>query len=345
METSSPPTESDQGSYPAPLNKNGKPDFYKYMPSRLVSLEEAERMGWPMFYIATPCKYGHLAPRYTKNPRICVDCKRHDAGKPYIGGKALGDWPEKGGRISNEHRLKMRLQAAKGYRGQVIHTKASAPEPTKDEKNILDSYAETRDLEHTSTLLGISHASIEARIAYSPVFKEALELLEKRLGIKRKLNPVPNYIWTEAKRSKLVEVYVDTGDLASARDSIDVTPSEYFRELDRNSDFADRMSQAAPLAARALEERAIQLALAGNDRLLQKVLSAKLPEYRERVDIEVTQKLDDRQLNARLTRILGKLRPLQSIVEGQVTVIRDSRGTGEEEEPAEAGHLLQHSGS
>src|SRR6185437_4243860 len=120
-----------------------------------------------------------------------------------------------------------------------------------------------------------------------------------------------------------IEIFVDTGDAATARDSIAVTPSEYFREIERNADFEAAVLAATPLAAKALEEKAIQMALAGNDKLLTKVLSAKMPEYRDRVnvDMNVTEKLDDRQLNSRLLRLLGKFQG--SIVEGDFQVISE----------------------
>jgi len=120
----------------------------------------------------------------------------------------------------------------------------------------------------------------------------------------------PAFEWTPEKRDKLIEVWVDTGDIASARDTIGVTPSEYLRELERNADFADAVKSAEPLADRMLEERAYQLALKGNDKLLAKILTAKYPEYRESLKVDLsastTLKMDDAQLKAYLVRLLKK---------------------------------------
>lgn len=75
----------------------------------------------------------------------------------------------------------------------------------------------------------------------------------------------------------------------------------------------------------ALEDRAYQLALAGNDKLLQKLLSVKKPEYKEniKVDMNVVEKLDDRQLNARLLRLLNKLGP--PVIEIEAIDITETR--------------------
>lgn len=120
----------------------------------------------------------------------------------------------------------------------------------------------------------------------------------------------PPYEWTPEKRARLIEMWVDSGDIASARDAVGVTPSEFLRELDRNEDFADAVKTAAPLADRMLEERAYELALKGNDKLLAKILTAKYPEYRESLKLDLnastTLKMDDAQLKAYLVRLLNK---------------------------------------
>jgi hypothetical protein len=118
--------------------------------------------------------------------------------------------------------------------------------------------------------------------------------------------------------------------------------------------FFERVKEANPLAHLALEERAMQLALAGNDKLLTKILSVKMPEYKDniKVDVNVTEKLDDRQLNARLSRLLDKLRP--PVIEGVVVEIAETRAIaasgasgrdGSEEESEEDRPILQLSGS
>src|SRR6185437_1020116 len=181
----------------------------------------------------------------------------------------------------------------------------------------------------------------------------AYSALEERLGI-RKVVENENFIWTEEKYDKLIRVYINTGDLATARDSIGSTPFEYFQELSRNPLFAERIKEADPFAHLALEERAIQLALAGNDKLLTKILSVKKPEYKDnvKIDMNVTEKLDDRQLQARLSRLISKLGP--GIIDGQFTEVTETRatatigssgGTGSKEKSEKDRHLIQHTGS
>jgi len=314
--------------------KDGKPDLYNHMPNRLVPLEEAKKNEWTYFYEAQLCRYGHQAPRFVSNPRLCVDCHRAKRGKPPItAGTATA----------------MAEYKAKPY---TERKGTNVPiEPDNKEKHFLGIYAREKDLKKAAKLAGLSESQIHSRLSWSKVFKEAFEALEDRLGIKTVVEPIGKYRWTKEKRERFIEIFVDTGDAATARDSIAVTPSEYFREIERNADFEAAVLAATPLAAKALEEKAIQMALAGNDKLLTKVLSAKMPEYRDRVnvDMNVTEKLDDRQLNSRLLRLLGKFQG--SIVEGDFQVIseREDGSSGDagrvgQERVSEPNQELLHSG-
>lgn len=281
----------------APINRVGGPDLYNHMPTRMVPIEEAKARKWGYFFQSVPCRYGHVAPRYTSNPRLCVDCQRLKAGKGTIGERTGLD----------NHNFKKRTGGASG--GITVRVEKQA-EVDAWERRFLEAYAYHKEFRSACEAINIEEAKIESRLAYSTPFKAAYEALEARLGIK-KVNTSEGFIWTREKHDKIIEVYINTGDMASARDSIGVTPFEYFQELSRNLVFAERIKEADPLAHLALEERAIQLALAGNDKLLTKVLSVKKPEYKDnvKIDMNVTEKLDDRQLNARLFRLLNKLRP------------------------------------
>lgn len=321
----------------APINRAGGPDLYNHMPTRMVPVEEAKARGWGYCFAAAPCRYGHVAPRYTSNPRKCVDCTRLKAGKGTIGERTGLD----------NHNFK------NTNKRNVIVRVEKPEEVDAWERRFLEAYAYHKEFKSACEAAKVTEAQIESRIAYSAPFKKAYNALEERLGIK-KVNSSEGFIWTKEKHDKIIEVYINTGDLATARDSIGVTPFEYFQELARNAVFSERLKEADPLAHLALEERAIQLALAGNDKLLTKVLSVKKPEYREniKVDMNVTEKLDDRQLNARLFRLLNKLRP--SIIEGTVEDVTEARATpvigaigrdGSTEEPSETGPVLQHTGS
>lgn len=285
------------------LNDKGSPDLYNHFPTRIVTLAEAKARGWTYFYETTVCRYGHQAPRFVSNTRLCVDCRRTKDGKEPIGVKA-------GGSHFRPQPAQMRKPPDEFTpRKRVDPTE---PQPDAAEKRFLEVYAMHQDLDRAAAEVRLTRAQIEARLSYSKVFRDAVQELEERLGLTRTPVPTGPYEWTDEKRHRLVTVFIDTGDLATARDAIRVTPSEYFLELERNGSFAAAIKEAEPKAFKALEERAIQLALAGNDKLLTKILTAKMPEYRESVKVDVNQtttvKLDDKALNAKLATLLGRHR-------------------------------------
>lgn len=321
----------------APINRAGGPDLYNHMPTRMVPVDEAKARGWGYCFSAAPCRYGHVAPRYTSNPRKCVDCTRLKTGKGTIGERTGLD----------NHNFK------NTNKRNVIVRVEKPEEVDAWERRFLEAYAYHKEFKSACEAAKVTEAQIESRIAYSAPFKKAYNALEERLGIK-KVNSSEGFIWTKEKHDKIIEVYINTGDLATARDSIGVTPFEYFQELARSAVFSERLKEADPLAHLALEERAIQLALAGNDKLLTKVLSVKKPEYREniKVDMNVTEKLDDRQLQARLFRLLNKLRP--DVIEVECSPVTETRAitapgasgrAGSTEESSEDRSVLQHTGS
>lgn len=305
------PLTNEEMAQIAPLasdNERIYPDMFNYMPTRHVPLDEAKTRGWPHFWQGELCRYGHSAPRYVNNPRQCVDCLRMRKGRSLLGAAPT---------------TALERYDARAYKPREVTTpgptsdapaKARAvalPEPDRTEKLFLVRYAETRDLDGAAIAAGTTAAQIIARLSWSKVFSDAVRALEDKLGIVNIPQSDGPFEWDDVKRDRLIEVYVDTGDIATARDSIRVTPSEYFREIAGNDDFAAQVEEAQGLATRALEERATQLALAGNDKLLTKILSAKIPEYRDnlKIDMNVTEKnLTDDQLNAKLVRLLGKQR-------------------------------------
>lgn len=282
----------------APLSNDGYPDMYNYMPTRFVPMDEAQVRDWPQFYDGRTCRYGHQSPRYTNNPRLCVDCKRIKAGKQPIGGKASGQEIEKA-------RPYVKTENYDKHR----ETSGVAPKPLEPdalEKRFLAAYAAIRDLGQAAKQVGTSPAQIHARLSISQVFRAACNDLEARLNIKQTVPDPTEFEWDEDKRVRLITTYIDTGDIATARDAIRVTPSQLYKEIERNAAFASRLEEARPLADNALEERAIQYALAGNDKLLGKILEAKKSEYRTRVsvDMNVTEKLTDAQIEHRLNALL-----------------------------------------
>jgi hypothetical protein len=226
--------------------KKGIPDSYNFLPSRLITQEEAKARGWTYYFEGQICRHGHMAPRFVSNPRSWVDCNRIKRTRQPIGAKA---------------------PAVVNVQEEEIRSPAPA----------------------------------------------AVDVLEERPGIRPSAPAALAFKkWTAEKRARLIERWVDTGDIAGARDAIGVTPSEYLRELDRNEDFAEAVRRAEPLANRILEERAYELALAGNDKLLTKVLAAKFPnQYRESVKLDIMQTsrvaaMTDEQIEARIRQLQGK---------------------------------------
>lgn len=292
----------------APVTSEGKPDMYNYMPTRFVPIEEAKARGWPLYYDGTICRYGHVAPHYVSNTRLCVDCKRLREGKAEIGGKAQAEWKKP---------PRKQPESPPSTPGIPVAALAKALEPDRQEKAFIEAYAACRSFDGAALAINVAPSVMQGRLAWSAPFKQAVADLEARLGI-RPTPPAPLiFVWDADKRARLIEVLVDTGDMATARDAIRVTPSQFYKEVERNQQFASDLEAAMPLAAKALEERATQLALAGNDKLLTKILSAKLPEYREhvKVDLNVTEKLTDDQLNNRLARLFAKHR--NRIIDGE----------------------------
>ena len=303
----------------APLNSDGFPDMMNYMPTRLVPFDEAKQRGWPLFYEATACRYGHQAPRYVSNPRQCVDCHRLKRGKQPISAQVTGGTPE--------------YKPPRPYKQREVAVVdgATAPpraqnEPDRLEKKFLETYAGMKDFDNAARAVGLTEAHVLARMAWSIVFAQAVNALEESLNISRTPAPATDFEWDDDKHFRFIEVFVDTGNEAMARDAIRVTPSEFYREIERNSDFSARFEAALPLARKALEERAVQMSLAGNDKVLIKVLSAENPaKYGERVKVDLTSevKLTDEQLRAEIFRFLSAGR--RRVIEGEFREVEPQR--------------------
>lgn len=295
------PLTSEQIAAIAPLNNKGQPDMMNYLPTRLVPFDEAKARGWTYFYDARTCRYGHQAPHNVGNIHQCVDCTRVQRGKQTIGGKAGG---------THERREYKRTESVAPGLPAAPQVVVKQQEPDRLEKQFLVAYAQLKNFEQACDQIGVSAPHMQGRMSWSSVFRLAVADLENRCGIVHIPAASENFEWNEDKHFRLIEVYVDTGDIATARDSIGVTPSEYYRELKRNSDFYARVMEAEQLAWNALEEKAVQLARNGNDKLLQKILTAKKPEYRDslKLDVKVEERLTDDQLRTESARLIAEAR-------------------------------------
>lgn len=118
---------------------------------------------------------------------------------------------------------------------------------------------------------------------------------------KAELIALGSTLWTEEMHRRLVEAYVDTGDLLAAQQLVGVTPSQFNTEVDANPEFAERIKAARKQAAQTLELRAIQEGLGGNDKLMSLILR------KDGDDAGVSQ-LTDAQLARRLTSLVSRIR-------------------------------------
>ncbi len=114
--------------------------------------------------------------------------------------------------------------------------------------------------------------------------------------------------WTPQKRALLIDSYVDTGSIETAREVVGVTPSEYHRELDRTPDFAEAIAKATVLAIQTLEDRLANSAMRKGDvKAHLAYLKAKKPEeFSERVKVDQTTthvvRLSEAELDKRIAR-------------------------------------------
>lgn len=320
----------------APL-KDGSPDCYNYMPTRLIPLDEAQQRGWALFYDGRACRFGHQAPRYVSNVNSCVDCHRIKRGKQPIAGRS--------GTLAVETPQRYEKKST-----NPTFVQQRPLEPDTFEKRFLVEYAAVKDLDRAAKLVGSTAAQIHMRLSTSAVFRTATNDLETRLNIRQTVPDDQVFIWDEDKRTRYITVWVNSGDKATARDAIRATMTDMQTEFGRNPAFLSRCDDAAPLANLAFEERAQQLALAGNDKLLALILKAERPEkYSERVNVNmnVTEKMTDDQLDNRLRyllRVAGKRGPIldAEFVDAprEIAAITDARGTGTAREPEHNSDLL-----
>jgi hypothetical protein len=282
----------------APLNVDGQPDTYNYMPTRFITQEESVARGWLHFYLGTTCRVGHKAPRYSKNKGECVDCRRVKNGRPTIGPTGEADYAPK-----EVHR------ADKVLKGSKVAAPLKPMEPEPIEKRFLVAYAETRFFAKAAEACGRHESEFLGRLCFSKVFRDAVHLLESDNGLTRTPLLTDEFEWSDDKRKVLARVFIDTGDLNRAMKAVGVTNYHYMTELESNPEFQRLMENSQPWANLHIERLGIGLAADGNERILPKVMAVNNPEYGDRMklDMNVTQKLNEDQINAQLFQILKQL--------------------------------------
>jgi hypothetical protein len=312
----------------APLNSSGLPDLYNYQAHMFVSLGEAKAWGLTHFYTGSPCRYGHAAARFVSNESQCTDCHRLTRGKQPVYGKiSTPEWkPE----TYTKRKISANISA--------IPVAPQALEPDRGEKRFLENYASSRDFNKGAELAGMTTGQINARISCSAVFRAAVNDLESRLGLRQTYGPIE---WNDDVYGQYIQAWINTGDKASARDAIRCTAFDFHQELERSTEFRMRVEAAEPLAQQVLEEKAQQLGLSGNDKMVQFVLKAEKPnKYGDKIkmDLNGEVRLTNDQLIAELAR--GYATSKRRIIEGELVDAEPRRAIAapsSDEREAEAG--------
>jgi hypothetical protein len=298
----------------------------------MVSKQEAEERGWTFFYIGDACRHGHRAPRYVKAPRTCVDCHRTDNNRNPIGAKAVAEYSPKVRPYAE--------RAPKPAQAAVVQQPAPR-EPDSLEKKFLIEYARTANFNQAAENLGLEPAVFQGRLSYSTVFRDAVEKLETDNGLMRTPSILENYEWTADKRATLLRVYIDTGDIATARASVGVSNFYLLKELEENPQFQSDYEKAEEMANRVLDQIGVSQARRGDSKLLTRLLSNISParfgeSSKVKVDLNVAESRTDEQLRADIIRELIKGRDRSVIdaicipVEPQRAIAAPREDTGEE---------------
>jgi len=284
---------------------------------------EARAQGLKFYWTGTPCNKGHHAKRRTLNA-VCDACL-------YLAGISQAN------KDKAERAAERQEKIARGDLGRhTVPRKSTPAEEDALRERVLSVYSETGSLEKAAQAVNLTPTELNVRIARNVTLATQIYSLEKRLRATKEQEETKytpkRIVWDAEKYDLFIRAYVDTGNIAAARDAVGASASDYFDELNTNSDFADRVKDAHPKAAQALEEKAIQLALLGNDKLLGVVLKAKLPEYKDKIQIEQTNttylKLPDTQLNKRIADLLNKY---GDVIEGEIierVIEPDAQGAG-----------------
>jgi hypothetical protein len=326
----------------APL-RNDVPDLYNFMPTRFITKDEAQGRGWTFFYIGESCRWGHMAPRYVSNPRLCVDCNRIKEGRNTVGAKGTQEY-------AGTKRPYQRRTSEPATKTPGAPTTEPRPlEPDAVEKKFITEYAATKSFKDAAERCGRTEAEFLGRLSYDKVFRAAVNQLEMDNGLSRTASMTEDFDWDDDKRVVLMRMYINTGDLAQAMRAIGVSNFHYEREMEENAEFRDDMERAEALAWRHVDRHAISEAMRGDSRLLQRVMAGNIEKYNERlkVDMNVTQKLTDDQINEQFQQAVARLadlgQPIQlprAAVEAEFSIIKsraeaEDAGTAADEDPAD----------
>jgi hypothetical protein len=273
------------------------PDLVNSPALKAISRADAKALGWSAYVPFLPCRNGHVAPRFVANDS-CTDCWRVSKGKVPVHGKA-----------SDKKYYKARAEKPANGAPVIVQ----APEPDAKDKAFLGKYAEHRDIHLAATASGTTAALITSRRSHNKPLDDAMARLETDLTIPRLVPPSGEIEWTDEMRARLIEAYVDSGNLAVGRDAVGCTPSQLWREQDSNPTFAGQLDDARIRASEIIAEKASQMALAGNEKMATLILKAEKPEkYGDRMRLDMHRhteydKMSDADLEASFVRTLRQM--------------------------------------
>jgi hypothetical protein len=174
-------------------------------------------------------------------------------------------------------------------------------------RQLLGAAAEHAEPSVVAGAIGWSVAALEAFLTEHKQFAtDRYEKVRKRHVVTSAAEPTlaSDFTWTDDKRHRLLEKYVDRGDLLEAQEYVGCTPSQFNRERDSNTQFARLIEAARKEARETLKLRATTDALGGNDKLLS-ILFKDLESEKAESDLS---KLTDAQLHARVVGIVSRVR-------------------------------------
>jgi hypothetical protein len=194
----------------------------------------------------------------------------------------------------------------------VVHAAACKPlEPDAQDKKFLAALAESRNFATAASTVGTTVPAVQSRISFNQPLRDAVMDLTERLQIPHPVQVSGTRELTPEEHKAFCRTWVDTGSQSKARAAIGISASQMHDELERSESFRAMFDVAAPRAALALDDTAVDLSLAGNDKLLSKTLPAKLREqYTERMNLNmhVSQKnLTDDQIDGEFFRTIKQL--------------------------------------
>lgn len=250
-----------------PMSRSGHPALAENVPKRFIPLEEAQARGWSMYWDGAACRYGHQAARYTSNRRRCSGCDRAKAGLRQV-------YPTSKAQTFKPDAHIARKQPDGSVAAAPAAPAAAAAALTKKQIGFLTEFSSTGSLEAAAKSVGMSPVEIETeRLTFAP-----FETACAAKSVPHHVAPSPEFVWTPAKHRLYVRTLIDSGLHQTARDAVGCTPSQYYEQLEGNTDFRETVARAEPLAARAVKDALLKSGLGGQHQSLIRLLELQEAE-------------------------------------------------------------------